>query len=327
MIGCDQGMKVLITGASGFVAPHLVADLRQAGIENLRLTAKAALDHPELGAIDALDVTDRQAVNDAISVSQPDFIVHLAGIASPSEARRDPKLAWNVHLNGSLNVAYAVLEHAPRCVLLSIGSGMVYGGRAADGPVSEQTLLDPMDTYAASKAAADIALGSLVYKGLRCIRLRPFNHIGPGQSEGFVAPAFAMQIARIEAGLQPPVIRVGNLEAVRDILDVRDVTKAYVRALRKARDLPRGAIFNIASGVGVRVSELLDSLLASTDAQIRIEQDPERMRPSEVSSMIGDGTLARRLLDWEPEHTLSDTLTDVLEDCRRRLEAEQDQRR
>jgi GDP-4-dehydro-6-deoxy-D-mannose reductase len=312
-------MRVLITGASGFVAPHLVADLREADVDELWLTAKYEVDHPQLGRIDSLDITDRSAVSEAVYRWQPDCIVHLAGIASPSDARRDPTVAWSVHLQGSLNIANSILEHIPQCSLLFAGTGMVYGGSARHGIVDERTLLDPIDEYAASKAAADLALGALAYRGLRSIRLRPFNHTGPGQSESFVAPGFSMQIARIEAGLQPPVIRVGNLDAIRDVLDVRDVTRAYAKAVLRAHEFAPGTILNIASGSGVRMADILDRLLALSGKEIRIEQDSGRVRLSDIPKIVGDSSLAHQMLDWTPERSLNTTLADVLDDCRERL--------
>lgn len=312
-------MKILITGASGFVATHLIAGLRATGGDDLWLTAKFAVHHSDFGVIDALDVTDGGSVAEAVCRWQPECVVNLAGVASPADARRDPKAAWDVHLRGSQNISDAILQHVPQCSLLSVGSGMVYGGNGRAGLADEQTLLDPKDEYAASKAAADMALGALANNGLRCIRLRPFNHTGPGQSESFVAPGFAMQIARIEAGLQPATIRVGNLDAIRDVLDVRDVACAYAAALRQAGDIPAGTILNISSGVGVKIGDLLEHLLALSHAKIRVERDPSRFRTTDVRSIVGDASLARQLLGWEPAYSLSETLADVLDDCRRRL--------
>ena len=176
-----------------------------------------------------------------------------------------------------------------------------------------------MDEYAATKAAADLALGALAGKGLKCVRLRPFNHTGRGQDEAFVIPAIAMQIARIEAGLQPPVIRVGNLDAERDFLDVRDVVVAYALAVTKASELTPGTIINIASGTARRVRDILEYLLRLSRKPIALEKDEARMRPSDVPRIVGNGERARRLLGWVPEHSFDDTLADVLDDCRDRV--------
>ena len=197
---------------------------------------------------------------------------------------------------------------------------MVYGDTANAGrPLRESDLLAPLDEYSATKAAADLALGALAKAGLKCIRLRPFNHFGPGQSEAFVVPAFAMQIARIEAGLAPPIIRVGNLDAQRDFLDVRDVARAYALTVQNVERLGTGTILNIASGVPRRIVEVLDGLVAKSRVAISIEQDPARQRPNETPNMLGDAGRARDMLQWRPEYSFDDTLTAVLDDCRARV--------
>jgi GDP-4-dehydro-6-deoxy-D-mannose reductase len=185
--------------------------------------------------------------------------------------------------------------------------------------LNEDALLDPVDEYSATKAAADLALGALAETGLKCIRLRPFNHTGAGQSEAFVVPAFATQIARIEAGLEPPVLHVGNLEAQRDFLDVRDVARAYALAAQNVEQLGTGMVLNIASGVPRRVLDILDTLIAKSQSTISVEQNPARRRSNEIPFMVGDASRARKLLRWKPECSFDDTLTTVLNDCRRRV--------
>lgn len=313
-------MRVLITGASGFVGPHLVDSLQRVGVESLVLTSKDAALHPELGRVEALDVTDKSAADKVIASCAPDCVIHLAGIAAPAVASADPQMAWRVHLHGTLNLAYSILKVDPRCNLLFVGSGMVYGTSASSTDLlDEQTLLAPIDEYAVTKAAADLALGALARRGLKCIRLRPFNHTGPGQDEAFMVPGFAMQIARIEAGLQPPVIRVGNLDTVRDILHVRDVTDAYALAAKKGAAIAPGTVLNVCSGTGQRVSAILDRLLALSGTKITVEQDPLRMRPSDLPRVVGDPNRTRQLLGWKPRRSLGETVADVLEDCRRRV--------
>ena len=313
-------MRVLITGASGFVGPHLVDSLQRMGIGTLFLTSKHAVMHPGLGRVEALDVTDANATDEMIASCTPDCVVHLAGIAAPAVASADPQMAWRVHLQGTLNLAYSILNQDPRCSLLFVGSGMVYGTSASSRQrLDEQTLLAPIDEYAVTKAAADLALGALARQGLKCIRLRPFNHTGPGQDEAFMVPGFAMQIARIEAGRQPPVIHVGNLDAVRDILDVRDVADAYALAGKKAAEIAAGTVLNVCSGTGHRVRAILDQLLALSSTQIAVEQDPTRVRPSDLPHVVGDGGRARALLGWKPSRSLENTLADVLADCRQRV--------
>jgi GDP-4-dehydro-6-deoxy-D-mannose reductase len=230
-----------------------------------------------------------------------------------------PEEAWRVNLHGTLNLAHVLLKRAPDCWLIHVRSGLVYGESAKAGrALDENALLAPLDEYSASKAAADLALGPLIRSGLKCIRLRPFNHTGPGQSEAFVVPAFGMQIARIEARLAPPIIRVGNLDARRDFLDVRDVANAYALVMKNMERLESGTVLNIASGVPRRISEILEGLIARSRAKITVEHDPMRQRPGDLPIIVGDAGRARSLLDWRPEHLFEDTLTAVLNNCRAR---------
>jgi GDP-4-dehydro-6-deoxy-D-mannose reductase len=189
--------------------------------------------------------------------------VHLAGIAAVGVAVKDPARTWAVNLHGTLNLAEAILAHVPDCRLIFVSSAEVYGGSfKAGAALDESAALAPMNLYAATKAAAELALGAMAGNGLRLLRLRPFNHTGPGQAEAFVVPAFAGQIARIEAGLAPPVIKVGALRPARDFMDVRDVCAAYAACVREADALPENAVLNIASGRAVKIGDILRMLLA-----------------------------------------------------------------
>lgn len=314
--------RVLITGAGGFVGFHVAEALRRACGDDLAIfpTAKNAGSHAALGSVIALDVTDRVAVEDVITRYAPTHVIHLAGITAPAAASSDPQAAWRVNVHGTLVLAQAILDRTPDCWLLNVGSGLVYGDSAKSGvPLDEKTLLTPVDEYSVTKAAADLALGALVRRGLKCIRMRPFNHTGPGQTEAFVVPAFATQIARIEAGLAPPVIQVGNLDAERDFLDVRDVARAYALAVQGAGGLEPGIILNIASGAARRIADMLEQLLAQSRVKIATEIDPARYRPIDLPRIIGNASRAQERLGWTPEHIFEDTLTAVLNDCRVRV--------
>jgi GDP-4-dehydro-6-deoxy-D-mannose reductase len=265
-----------------------------------------------------MDVTDAAAVSAAIGRHKPTHVINLAGLAVPAVASANPKAAWQVHVHGVLNLAEAILDKAPDCWLLNAGSGLVYGESAKSGlPLDENTLLAPVDEYAVTKAAADLALGALTRRGLKAVRFRPFNHTGPGQAESFVIPAFAMQIAKIEAGLAPPVIRVGNLDVERDFLDVRDVVNAYALAVRHTVGFEEpGIILNIASGVPRCIGNILEWLLERSQVKISIEQDPMRLRPSDLPRIVGDASRLRQRLGWMPTHSFDETLAAVLNDCR-----------
>ncbi len=266
-----------------------------------------------LAAAQKLDVTDAVAVERLFSSFQPDACVHLAGIAAIGMAKAEPRQAWAVNFHGSLNVGQAILAVAPQCRMIFISSAEVYGASFKSGAVLDETaLLAPLNLYAATKAAAELALGAMTSDGLRLLRLRPFNHTGPGQSEAFVVPAFAGQIARIEAGLAQPEIAVGALEPERDFLDVRDVCAAYVAGLAAFDRLANNSVLNLASGKPARIGDILDRLLAQTGANIRVTTDPKRLRAVEITRAVGDASAARRLLGWQPTYGLDQTLTDVL---------------
>lgn len=319
-------MRVLITGAGGFVGPHVAKALRSiyGGDITIIATSKAAAYQPDHGPFEILDVTDRHAVESVVVRHRPSHIVHLAGIAAPAEAASAPDVAWRVHVKGTLNLAHAILDKAPDCWLVNVGTGLVYGESANTGqPLNEIAPLAPIDDYGVTKAAADLALGASARRGLKCVRLRPFNHTGAGQTGAFVIPAFAMQIAKIEAGLMEPVIRVGNLEAERDFLDVRDVAAAYALVVAKSPTIESGTILNIASGTACRIGDLLEELLSLSSVRIRVEHDPARMRPSDVPRIVGDAQKARQLLGWAPKYTVEQILADVLDDCRKRIQLQQ----
>jgi GDP-4-dehydro-6-deoxy-D-mannose reductase len=316
---CEAARRILITGAGGFVGPHATAALRHHCPDaELRLVSLSPDRHPGLGELVALDVTDRAACANLVDRWKPTEVLNLAGFAAPGLASKNPDRTWAIHLDGVRNLAEAILLKAPLCRLIQVGSGLIYGKLAARQPADETIAPSPLDDYAGSKAAADLALGVYAHKGLKCVRLRPFNHSGPGQSEDFVIPAFGMQIARIEAGLAPPVVRVGNLEAERDVLDVADVAEAYAHVvLEDWRE--NGEIFNIASGVPVRIEALLDRLLALSVRRITVERDPSRARPSDLPFIAGDANKFRKAFDWTPRLSLDETLRRVLDDCRARV--------
>lgn len=218
-----------------------------------------------------------------------------------------------------MNIAEAMCRHVPQARLLLVSSGEVYGGSflAARGPVNEKMALDPMTAYAASKAAAEHFVAHMTRRGLRAIRLRPFNHIGPGQSDRFVVAGFIAQIVNIERGREEPILRVGNLNSKRDFLDVRDVVSAYVEAMA-SEQLDSGAVLNVASGEARRIGDILDSLLKRAQVAIRVVVDPTRLRAVDVPVTAGDAGLARTLLGWAPVIPFEQTLVDMLEARRAR---------
>ncbi len=311
-------MRILLTGAGGFMGGHIVPAIRAAfASAEMLATSRDGSD-----GVVPLDITDAATLRTAVAGFRPTHVVNLVGVAAPGQAARDADLAWRLHLDAVRHFGAALLDLAPSARFINTGTGLVYGDSFGDGEALDETAaLRPRDEYAASKAAGDLALGVLARKGLRCVIMRPFNQIGPGQSEDFVAPAFAAQVARIEAGLAEPVIRVGNLEAERDFVDVRDVADAYVAALRRSDAIPAGTVFNLASGTPRRISAVLAALLALTPTTIRVEQDPARLRASDLPRALGSAARAQALLEWTPRIPFDETLQAVLDEQRRRVGA------
>ena len=308
--------RILVTGASGFVASHLIPVLR--------------LEFPQAELIlcgegqVALDITDTAAVAALVRHHRPDGCVHLAAVSAVPAARRDPGHAWRVNLHGTLALADAILEHAPECRLLYVSSAEIYGSSFRAGlRVDEGAPAAPMNTYAATKAAADLALGAMTGAGLRVIRVRPFNHTGPGQAASLAVPAFARQIVRIKAGLQPAVMEVGALDPQRDFLDVRDVCAGYVACLR-AEGLAADSIFNFSSGIPRRIGDVLDSMLAIAGVQARVQTGQALLRPSDIPLACGDAARALEVLGWRPTIAWEQTLRDVLDDWTARVAANPD---
>jgi nucleoside-diphosphate-sugar epimerase len=302
--------RILITGASGFVGRHLTASLSAAYPD-------ASLIAPDV------DIRNTTAVAAAVQDASPDVCIHLAAVSSVAAAAQNEDHAWQVNLHGALYVAQAVLRHAPNCIMLFVSSSDAYGSSFRAGTrVTEDTALAPMTVYGTSKAAADLALGSMAMQGLRVVRLRAFNHTGPGQSAAFVVAAFARQIARIAAGLQPPLLEVGNLDTWRDFLDVRDVCRAYVACVERRDTLVPGTILNLASGQARRVGDVLSELQGMAGVEVEVRVDSARVRESDLRMACGDATRAWEVLGWAPAIPWDVTLRDVLDDWRGRVVSE-----
>ncbi len=308
-------MRILITGAGGFVGRHLIAAL--AALPEAPQIVAGTYGEEASSLLDvravSLDVTDAERTLAVIQAEQPTHVMHLAGISVISQANRDVRKTWDVNTQGTLNVALAIKGSAPACRLIFCSSAQVYGGSFRSGkPLAEDAPLDPENFYAASKAAADILIGQMTKTGLRAVRLRPFNHTGPGQPPTLAVASFASQIAAIERGEQQPVMKVGNLSMRREFLDVRDVVDAYLRTIQRFDSLPNGAVFNISSGEAIAVDAILKMLLAMSSKKIETARDPELLRPNDTPITVGNAEAAHRALGWTPRHKVADTLESVL---------------
>jgi GDP-4-dehydro-6-deoxy-D-mannose reductase len=320
-----QPARILLTGAGGFVGGHLIPALRAAFPQSVLIGATRRAAEGSARGVDEtleLDLDVPASLPDVVSAARPDAVLHLAARAEVGASFRDPLATWRTNLLGTVALAEAVLRAAPQAAFLMASSGEIYGlAFQAGSPVAEDTAPAPANPYAASKAAADLALGEMALRGLRAVRLRPFTHTGAGQTDAYVVAAFAHQIARIEAGRQPPLLRTGALDRWRDFLDVKDVCAAYVAALARADSLPAGIALNICSGTPRRIGDMLATLLRLSGVTAEVEQEAARLRPTDVVRVQGDPSRARELLGWTPVVPWEETLSDVLADWRARVAA------
>lgn len=299
---------IVVTGASGFVGRHLLTALQQAGRTPLigwrnRHTA----DAPEV-RWRQVNILDREAVRRAVADDRPARIFHLAGAPHVGDSWRNSLPTLQVNVLGTHHLLEAVRLEQPRCRVLVVTSGMIY--RPGPEALSEDAPMVPSNPYGLSKLAQD-QLARLVAEqdGLDVVVARPFNHIGPGQDPTFAVSSFARQIALIEAGAVAPELRVGNLDAERDLTDVRDVVAAYVRIMDQART---GDAFNVCSGGTHRIGALLEALLALTPAAVTVSPDPDRLRPSDIPRLLGSHARLTAALGWTPAIPITRTLTDTL---------------
>ena len=312
------GRTVLVTGVSGFVGPHLARALVASGVRvvGLGLEPQPPAGVP-LESWHVADLREPAAVARAVALAQPDAVVHLAGQSSAARSFEDPAATFEANVTGTRNLLEAARGGAPTARVLVVGSSEVYGPQPEGSRAGEETPFVPVSPYAASKAEADrLAEASAQGKrGLDVIRVRAFSHTGPGQSPVFVVPSFARQIAAVEAGRADPVLRVGNLEVMRDLSDARDVVRAYVALLERGT---RGAAYNVCRGEGVKLTEVVRRLVALARVPIRVEVDPTRLRPADIPWLVGDPSRIVRDTGWRAEIPLEQTLADVLEEWRGR---------
>lgn len=295
--GCHESrMRVLVTGAGGFVGRHLCEYLRAGGDEPVPIDSE-------------VDVTDPAALQAAVERARPDAVVHLAGVSSVAASHRDPSRTFAVNALGAVNLLAAVQQAAPRARVLLVGSAEMYGALPSEAGATEDIPLRPLNPYAASKVAAEVA-GFQFHRGrgLAVVSVRAFNHLGRGQRPEFVVPSFAAQIAAIRRGRAEPVLRVGNLDPVRDFSHVADVVEAYRLLLDKGEP---GQAYNVCSGEGHAIRGVLDRMIDLARVQARIEVDPARLRPAEIPRLVGDPSRLRAL-GWRPSRTLDDALREAL---------------
>lgn len=308
-------MKALITGAAGFVGNHLARLLLGEGIEvwgtvlddrekmNEDIAAKIKLLH--------CDLRDSAQIRRLFKEGYPDYIFHLAAQSNVAKSWDNPTETYEINVMGTVRLLDEIVRSGSKPKTLLIGSAEEYGKVSPDSiPIMETTPLDPVNPYGSSKAAVSMLFQQYYVRfGLPVVYTRSFNHIGPGQSPGFVTVDFARQIAEIEAGKSEPVIKVGNLEARRDFTDVRDVVRAYWSLIKEGTP---GEVYNVATGMAPAINEILDILLQKADVKIEVVKDMARMRPSDVPVFIGDNNKLKLKTGWQPAILLEKSLNDIL---------------
>lgn len=259
----------------------------------------------------AADLRSPGAASAVIEAARPDRIYHLAGQAHVGDSWASPWETIETNLRAQINLLEAVVRVGLRPRVLVIGSADEYGPvTPQELPLDENRPLRPDSPYGVSKVGQDmLGLQYFLSYQLPVVRVRPFNHIGPRQSRRFVAAGFASQIAAIEAGRQPPVLKVGNLSTRRDFTDVRDVVRAYALALELGEP---GEVYNIGTGRSWAIADLLATLLRLSPAKVSIEPDPARQRPSDLPDLICDAAKLRARTGWQPRLTLEQTLDDLM---------------
>jgi GDP-4-dehydro-6-deoxy-D-mannose reductase len=298
---------VLVTGAGGFAGRYLVEHLL-ASPKHQRGEGGSPSHRVVAWTRQTVDLLDRDRVRAAIRELRPAQIYHCAGVPHVAESWRDTAQPLEGNVLATEHLFDALRSEGIRCRVLVPGSATVYA--PSSEPISETDPIAPASPYAISKLAQEqLALRAIQEDGLDVVLTRSFNHTGPRQTPAFVAPSMARQIALIERGQLEPVIKVGNLDAQRDVTDVRDVVRAYVALMRSGET---GTIYNVASGVGRSVRSILDALVSRSKVPVRVEVDQARMRPHDVPVVVGDSSRLNAATGWRPGITFDQMLDDLL---------------
>lgn len=306
-------MKALITGVSGFVGGYLCEQLLQNDYEVFGTKLEQEAVPAFLPRIPIMDVNllNKEDVKLVINEYKPDVIFHLAAQSSVGLSWKNPNLTFDVNVKGTIQLLDEIRDSNKNCRLLLIGSSEEYGKvQPHETPINEQQPLRPGNPYAASKISQEYI--AKVYADayqLDIIMVRAFNHTGPRQLPTFVIPDFAKRIAMMERDNLEPVLKVGNLDVIRDFSDVRDIVRGYVSLMKLGKS---GEVYNIGSGKGYAIKELLNKLLKQSNISIAIEPDPERLRPSDVPVLTCDNSKIKSHIGWVPEISIDQTILDVL---------------
>jgi GDP-4-dehydro-6-deoxy-D-mannose reductase len=307
--------RVFITGATGFAGRHLMNALASSG-NSVCGTTYPQPAHPDEKNIRRLDLRSERDVFEAVKSARPDWVFHLAAVSNVRQSWEKKRETMETNIMGTFFLFEAVKKFSPGARILFISSSDVYGvvpgtEGAAPRPLSEDDPFQLVSPYALSKFGGELMAG--FYRrseGLDVVIARPFPHTGPGQSPDFVCSDWARQIIQIERGSQEPVIRVGNTQVLRDFTDVRDAVSAYALLLEKGK---AGEVYNVCSGRGTALREILGIVLSSVSKEVSVEQDPEKLRKVDIPHLVGDNQKIRAETGWEPRIPLERTLADLLD--------------
>lgn len=308
--------NVLITGCSGFLGPFLT-DRLGTGEENLcnyenitGITEVPGYTSPKI-KVYTIDIRDREQVFDIIEKVKPDVVFHLAAVSNVGFSWTNQKLTYEINFIGSSNLLEALCRFSPACRVLLMSTAELYGG--SDKRLMDESIpTSARNPYALSKKAMEMAADLYIQsEGMDIVKLRSFNFTGPGQDRKFVASDFSFQIAEIEKGKREPVIRVGNLSAVRDISDVRDIAR-FLAVIAAGTKAGTGGVYNLCSGNAFTIREILDILLSLSTEKITVEVDKDRFRPIDVPRLAGDNSLIGKTFNLHPGFKIEQTLSDLL---------------
>ena len=320
-------MRVLITGGYGFVGRHLARHHVECG-DDVAVTYHPTFEQDAKEIIHeagrpgeisipksiqsfALDVLDKNSINDLIALCQPDAICHLAAISSVPGTENSSSDVLNVNFQGTLSLFDAVAEHSKNTKILFVSSSEVYGDpKPGTLPLTESAEMRPITAYGMSKAAADVAAFKYASRDdIHIVRVRPFPHTGPGQQDIFAISSFAKQIASIKLGQAEPIVKVGNLEAKRDYSDVSDIVRGYREALLNGNS---GSAYNLCSGQSYEIQELLNMLIEISEVEVEVQVDPARVRPIDIADSHGSYAKAQKEFGWKPRVELKATLSSLI---------------
>lgn len=311
-------MKILITGSEGFVGQHIISLLAKNNYDIIGLSKETKLETTNQVRYIIGDILDSDKMFAILKNFTPDVILHLAGIAKTWD--NDPRLVFDINLYGTLNIYQSILKlkdsqgYNPKIIYVS--SAEVYGNTTDTSQITEEFPLNPINEYASSKLAADrLSYQYTQSHKLNIVILRPFPHIGPGQKTGFFVPDVVSQIVEIENTPSKDTLFVGNLTTIRDYLDVRDVVEAYRLVIEK--DFTPGEVFNICSGSGIKIADLLNLILKLTTKQIVLAKNPDLIRPVDLPTYVGSNQKLVAATGWKPQYSLENTLKDIIKYWRR----------